>query len=259
MACYRCGRRNHFQIDCYATYHVDGSYLGNYRSRSPSPPSTYRNNDARDCLRCGRTNHNTRDCFARTDCYGHSLIEQDFPVQRRPQLYNNNNNNYHTVARPSRLACYRCGRLSHLARDCHARYHVDGSTLVDMDEDDSSDEDCDDYYDDDDDISDSEEAGVVDAEFFALVMGLLARYRAGLPPGFGPDQVDDVEEITSHLPQFHFSSCLEIVEEKCVICQEDYSPGEVLMTLPCVHNFHTGCLRQWLTVKLECPLCKEAL
>ncbi len=258
MACYRCGRRNHFQIDCFATYHVDGSYLGNYRSRPPSPPPfTYRNNDALDCLRCGRTNHNTRDCFAITDCYGHSLSEQDFPVQRRPQQHNNNNNNYHAVARPSRLACYRCGRLSHLARDCYARYHVDGSNLDE--DDDSSEEDCD----DDDDSSDSEEAGVVDAEFLALVMRLLARYRAGnmtagLYQGFGQDQVD-VEEITSHLPQFHFSSRLEIVEEKCVICQEDYSPGEVLMTLPCVHNFHTECLRQWLTVKLECPLCKEAL
>ncbi|KAH7675104.1 E3 ubiquitin-protein ligase Arkadia protein [Dioscorea alata] len=44
--------------------------------------------------------------------------------------------------------------------------------------------------------------------------------------------------------------------EPCCICQEEYVDGEDLGTLDCGHDFHTGCIKQWLMCKNLCPICK---
>ncbi|KAF8406297.1 hypothetical protein HHK36_008382 [Tetracentron sinense] len=44
--------------------------------------------------------------------------------------------------------------------------------------------------------------------------------------------------------------------EPCCICQEEYVDGQDLGTLDCGHDFHTGCIKQWLTHKNLCPICK---
>ncbi|XP_058081684.1 probable E3 ubiquitin-protein ligase HIP1 isoform X2 [Magnolia sinica] len=44
--------------------------------------------------------------------------------------------------------------------------------------------------------------------------------------------------------------------EPCCICQEEYVDGEELGTLDCGHDFHTDCIKQWLTHKNLCPICK---
>ncbi|CAN6449768.1 unnamed protein product [Victoria cruziana] len=44
--------------------------------------------------------------------------------------------------------------------------------------------------------------------------------------------------------------------EPCCICQEEYVDEEDLGTLDCGHNFHTRCIKQWLTHKNICPICK---
>ncbi|CAM9530819.1 unnamed protein product, partial [Chrysoparadoxa australica] len=43
----------------------------------------------------------------------------------------------------------------------------------------------------------------------------------------------------------------------CVVCLEQYSEGEVLRTLPCLHRFHAQCIDPWLSVQRRptCPLC----
>merc|ERR1719350_954189 len=45
----------------------------------------------------------------------------------------------------------------------------------------------------------------------------------------------------------------------CVICMESFAEGDVLRTLPCFHNFHCGCVDQWLEHKRSCPVCKTGL
>ena len=47
---------------------------------------------------------------------------------------------------------------------------------------------------------------------------------------------------------------------ECVICYNDIalSKGRYMVT-PCEHLFHTECLKQWLEIKLECPVCRHAL
>ncbi|XP_011088238.1 E3 ubiquitin-protein ligase MBR2 [Sesamum indicum] len=44
--------------------------------------------------------------------------------------------------------------------------------------------------------------------------------------------------------------------EPCCICQEDYISGDDIGILDCSHEFHSGCIKQWLTLKNLCPICK---
>ncbi|XP_076917272.1 E3 ubiquitin-protein ligase MBR2-like [Bidens hawaiensis] len=46
--------------------------------------------------------------------------------------------------------------------------------------------------------------------------------------------------------------------EPCCICQEEYANGDDMGTLDCGHDFHTGCIKQWLLQKNSCPVCKSA-
>ena len=52
-----------------------------------------------------------------------------------------------------------------------------------------------------------------------------------------------------------------IAAAECVICMSevDTSTRGARMVTPCNHVFHTGCLRKWMEVKLECPTCRSAL
>ncbi|KAI7734777.1 hypothetical protein M8C21_010468, partial [Ambrosia artemisiifolia] len=44
--------------------------------------------------------------------------------------------------------------------------------------------------------------------------------------------------------------------EPCCICHEEYKDGEDVGKLDCGHEFHTCCIKQWLTQKNLCPICK---
>ncbi|KAM0939012.1 putative transcription factor C2H2 family [Dioscorea sansibarensis] len=44
--------------------------------------------------------------------------------------------------------------------------------------------------------------------------------------------------------------------EPCCVCQEEYVEGEDIGTLECGHDFHAACIKQWLTHKNLCPICK---
>ncbi|BFZ64668.1 hypothetical protein YB2330_005819 [Saitoella coloradoensis] len=44
----------------------------------------------------------------------------------------------------------------------------------------------------------------------------------------------------------------------CPICLEDYTPGELLLTLPCGHEYHKACVEPWLVKRRRvCPICKR--
>ncbi|KAM0035345.1 putative transcription factor C2H2 family [Helianthus debilis subsp. tardiflorus] len=65
------------------------------------------------------------------------------------------------------------------------------------------------------------------------------------------------ETIAKHLKQKSY-----VVEkgqpdvEPCSVCQE-YKDGDDLGTLECGHDFHHGCIKQWLQHKNLCPICKS--
>ncbi|XP_011002649.1 PREDICTED: E3 ubiquitin-protein ligase SDIR1-like isoform X2 [Populus euphratica] len=45
-------------------------------------------------------------------------------------------------------------------------------------------------------------------------------------------------------------------ELTCSVCLEQASVGEVIRTLPCLHQFHANCIDPWLRQQGTCPVCK---
>ncbi|XP_011069666.1 probable E3 ubiquitin-protein ligase RHG1A isoform X2 [Sesamum indicum] len=67
------------------------------------------------------------------------------------------------------------------------------------------------------------------------------------------------ETIASRLKQQKYVGSKaedEAETEPCSICREEYNDGEDLGMLECGHDFHTDCIKQWLTQKNLCPICK---
>ncbi|KAJ7964537.1 E3 ubiquitin-protein ligase SDIR1 [Quillaja saponaria] len=45
-------------------------------------------------------------------------------------------------------------------------------------------------------------------------------------------------------------------ELTCTVCLEQVSVGEILRSLPCLHQFHANCIDPWLRQQGTCPVCK---
>ena len=48
-------------------------------------------------------------------------------------------------------------------------------------------------------------------------------------------------------------------EEKCAICLEDFNIGNKVCYLPCLHIYHSFCIKNWLKIRGKCPLCGNDL
>ncbi len=56
------------------------------------------------------------------------------------------------------------------------------------------------------------------------------------------------------------SSCRgDSAEFSCSICKEEYEFKNVLIKLPCGHNFHKDCILPWLKSRNSCPTCRYEL
>ena len=69
------------------------------------------------------------------------------------------------------------------------------------------------------------------------------------------------QEILNELPETQIEDVTKLDAEKknCVICLEDFKNGDKACVLPCIHIFHTHCIKQWLQSKNFCPICKFKL
>ncbi|KAJ9670721.1 hypothetical protein PVL29_026945 [Vitis rotundifolia] len=45
--------------------------------------------------------------------------------------------------------------------------------------------------------------------------------------------------------------------ETCCICQEEYADDEDVGKLDCGHEYHVACIKEWLSKKNSCPICKK--
>ncbi|GJM93633.1 hypothetical protein PR202_ga10203 [Eleusine coracana subsp. coracana] len=52
------------------------------------------------------------------------------------------------------------------------------------------------------------------------------------------------------------SSKSSLESDACIICQEEYQDKDCIGILDCGHRYHAECVKQWLTVKNICPICK---
>ncbi|VAI07276.1 unnamed protein product [Triticum turgidum subsp. durum] len=46
-------------------------------------------------------------------------------------------------------------------------------------------------------------------------------------------------------------------ELTCSVCLEQVVAGDLLRSLPCLHQFHVNCIDPWLRQQGTCPICKH--
>ncbi|CUG89032.1 zinc finger protein, putative [Bodo saltans] len=72
--------------------------------------------------------------------------------------------------------------------------------------------------------------------------------------GFPPQDSNSATVTVGHLVPPHSPSSYV----DCCICMMEYSNGDVLRVLPCLHRFHKDCADKWLCdSKSACPICRE--
>eukprot|EP00741_Cyanophora_paradoxa_P018388 tig00000204_g17754.t1 len=78
---------------------------------------------------------------------------------------------------------------------------------------------------------------------------------AGPPPPQGlPRQVIHV------FPAYPFrEGSMPKENATCSVCLGDYTEGEQVRMLPCLHVYHVACIDEWLSNHTTCPLCKRDL
>lgn len=54
-----------------------------------------------------------------------------------------------------------------------------------------------------------------------------------------------------------FLSNTLLADRKCSICQDEYEREGQVGKLECGHSFHVHCVKQWLSRKNACPVCKK--
>ena len=69
------------------------------------------------------------------------------------------------------------------------------------------------------------------------------------------------EKLLNELPEIKIQNVnkLENDKKRCNICLEDFSNGEKVLVLPCLHIFHTNCIKEWFKSNNTCPLCKSQI
>ncbi len=45
----------------------------------------------------------------------------------------------------------------------------------------------------------------------------------------------------------------------CAICIDNFGNGDIVRELPCKHEFHAGCVDEWLKTTPLCPMCKSSV
>ena len=69
------------------------------------------------------------------------------------------------------------------------------------------------------------------------------------------------QQILNELPETKIEDVTKLDAEKknCIICLEDFKNGDKATVLPCIHLFHTECIKNWLKTQNSCPICKFKL
>ncbi|XP_036376327.1 E3 ubiquitin-protein ligase RLIM [Megalops cyprinoides] len=58
------------------------------------------------------------------------------------------------------------------------------------------------------------------------------------------------------LPTKAFNPAYSAGKTECQICFSNYTEGEELRMLPCLHDYHVQCIDRWLKENATCPICR---
>jgi hypothetical protein len=47
----------------------------------------------------------------------------------------------------------------------------------------------------------------------------------------------------------------EVKKDQCTVCMCEYSEGEEIRLLPCLHRYHASCIDPWFDQHTTCPVC----
>ncbi|XP_029299135.1 E3 ubiquitin-protein ligase RNF115 isoform X2 [Cottoperca gobio] len=86
----------------------------------------------------------------------------------------------------------------------------------------------------------------------AVITELLGQLESTGPP---PAE----KEMISSLPTVCISQEQTDCRLECPVCREEYSLGESVRKLPCLHYFHSECIVPWLELHDTCPVCRKSL
>ena len=73
-----------------------------------------------------------------------------------------------------------------------------------------------------------------------------------------PAQHPVPDEIVNELPEITIDSVEKLDGDKkdCIICLNSFKQGDKALILPCIHIFHTDCIKNWFKTQNTCPICK---
>ncbi|KAM8766804.1 E3 ubiquitin-protein ligase RNF115 isoform 1-T1 [Acanthopagrus schlegelii] len=86
----------------------------------------------------------------------------------------------------------------------------------------------------------------------AVITELLGQLESTGPPPAERDMI-------SSLPRVCISEEQTDCRLECPVCREEYSLGESVRKLPCLHYFHSDCIVPWLELHDTCPVCRKSL
>lgn len=74
------------------------------------------------------------------------------------------------------------------------------------------------------------------------------------------EQAQLKDRVIEALPKVAFDPA-KFREKTCVICMYDFETQEEITPLSCDirHYFHTHCIKDWMRLKNQCPLCKKEI
>ena len=98
---------------------------------------------------------------------------------------------------------------------------------------------------------------MVDRDFTAEdYEALLALDSQESTDGAAQQQIDRLPSHTVTQAMLDSASRAGEKAKTCSICLENLLVGAHVRTLPCLHQFHMGCIDTWLLDKALCPVCK---
>ncbi|KAH8990113.1 hypothetical protein EDB86DRAFT_2939570 [Lactarius hatsudake] len=77
--------------------------------------------------------------------------------------------------------------------------------------------------------------------------------------------VPATDEVMTELQREVLEEGSPLLERDCAVCKEQFSlttedpDDQVIVTLPCTHPFHEGCIMPWLKSSGTCPVCRYQL